>query len=124
MGQEGAEIEGKGNVGSWLDLFCPHMSGFEPHSHVNQFLPVLFGVNCWVGVPGRPFWAGLRGREAGLGFGNTCWELLARNRGREGAVWGCESPLLSCFLLLGLSFPVCKPEILGARLCSWEVEVA
>lgn len=78
MGQEGAEIGGKGNVGSWLDLFCPHMSVSEPHSHVSQFLPVLFGVSCWVGVPGRPFWAGLRGREAGLRFGNTCWELLAR----------------------------------------------
>lgn len=68
-------------MGSWLDLFCPHMSGSEPHSHVSQLLPVLFGVSCWVGVPGRPFWAGLRGREAGLHFGNTCWELRARMGG-------------------------------------------
>ena len=40
-----------------------------------------------MGVPGRPFWAGLRGREAGLGFGETRVELLARSREREGSIW-------------------------------------
>lgn len=92
----------------------PSYWGSESHSHVSQ-LPGFFEVSCWVGVPGRPFWAGLRGREAGLGFGNTCWELLARNRGREGAIWGCESSLPSCFLLPGLSFPICKTD-------SWVLE--
>lgn len=76
----------------------------------------LLGGCAGEAILGRPAWQG-----GGAGLRKHVLGTASQEWGRDGSIWVCESPLRSCFLLPGLNFPICKTEVLGARLCSWEV---